>query len=147
MANLVELLPPSALHGACGLNEASAAHRDNHHMAMFIFAKAQDAHPSTIANVRRTLARLLEFLVAHNISWDGTFGRLTELDAFAFLMQVHNDALAKGTAARPGFCAIWGSYGGLTFLNTCLRFQLQLNAIRDEIPRRSVKTGPVAIIN
>ena len=34
MAKLVELLPTSALLGACGLNEASAP-RENHHMAQF----------------------------------------------------------------------------------------------------------------
>jgi len=146
MAKLVELLPTSALLRACGLHE-TAAPRDNHQMAQYLFAKAQDAHPSTIANARRHLKRLLEFLRASNISWDGSFGRLTELDAFAYLMHVHNTAVTNGTEARPGFCAIWGAYGGLTFLNTHLRLQFPLHAVRPALPRRAVKTGPGAILN
>ena len=68
---------------------------------------AQTWRPVTALEVLRwamaQLTRLLEFLVAHNISWD----RLTELNAFASLMQVHNIALAKGSEARPGFCTFW----------------------------------------
>jgi len=57
------------------------------------------------------LTRLLEFLLSHNIPWDGTFGRFTELNAFASLMRMHNDTLAQGTEARPGFCAFRFRFG------------------------------------
>ena len=83
---------------------------------------AQTWRPVTALEVLRwamaQLTRLLEFLVAHNIPWDGTFGRLTELNAFASLMQVHNDALAKGTEARPGFCAFRFQFGAYACFST-----------------------------
>jgi hypothetical protein len=108
MAKLVELLPTSALLGACGLNEASAP-RENHHMAQFsgrlteldtfAFLMLWLSSHSTLSDevMRRwamaQLTRLLEFLLSHNIPWDGTFGRFTELHAFASLMRMHKPLL------------------------------------------------------
>ena len=147
MTKLIQLLPAEIVQRIVGLSPDQFPHRNSRQIAEYLLAKAHSVHHKTIASARCTLSRLLSFLSANDLDWDQHFGRLTELDLFAFLMTVHTHATANATPARPGFGAVWGAYASLTFLNTHLCFQLPLHQVRSAIPKRDVKRGAGAIIN
>lgn len=147
MTKLIQLLPAEIVQRIVGLSPDQFPHRNSRQIAEYLLAKAHSVHHKTIASARCTLSRLLSFLSANDLDWDQHFGRLTELDLFAFLMTVHTHATANATPARPGFGAVWGAYASLTFMNTHLCFQLPLHQVRSAIPKRDVKRGAGAIIN
>ena len=74
-----------ALHRrATGVAMTEFAWRQPDDISQYLFAKAGAVAPSTIAQARCALVRLLRHLHCHDVPWDDEFGRLGELDLFLF---------------------------------------------------------------
>ncbi len=133
------LLAPCSCH-------ATRFNRDPSLVAKFLLAKGNGLAKTTVANSRRMLTRLIRFMTVHNIAWSGDFGCLSEFDLFGFLHEVHETAVSKGTAARPGTSAVWAAFSGLTVLVTHLGFKLPLKPLRSTVPSSQTRRGPDAIL-
>ena len=146
MAKLISLLPAVAMQRVSGLTAAEFQQRDPSLVAKFLLAKGNGLAKTTVANSRRMLTRLIRFMTVHNIAWSGDFGCLSEFDLFGFLHEVHETAVSKGTAARPGTSAVWAAFSGLTVLVTHLGFKLPLKPLRSTVPSSQTRRGPDAIL-
>ena len=146
MTKLVALLPTEVIQQLSGLTAVAFRTRAASDIASFIFAKAQAVEPSTIRKARYALQRLLAYMAARDIPWDGPFGSLCELDLFSFLIAVHDNAVANGTDSRPGFSAAWGVVEGLSYLQGHFNLPFPLASVRAALPKRGTRRGANAIL-
>ena len=146
MTKLVALLPAETLQELSGLSPAVFRTRAAADIAEYLFAKAQAVEASTLRQARYALQRLLDYMTARDIPWDGPFGSLCELDLFSFLIAVHNNAVAHGTDGRPGFSAAWGVLAGLSYLSGHFKLPFPIAAVRAALPKRGTRRGANAIL-
>ena len=86
-------------------------------------------------------------MLAYGMSWDGPFSQLPELDLFAFLMSVHLEATANGTAKRPGRDAVWGAFGRLQFLVLNFKLLFPTDAVRCALPSHNTNGGANTLLS
>ena len=146
MTKLVALLHTEVLQKLSGLSPAAFQTRAAPDIAEYIFAKAQSVEPSTLRKARYALQRLLDYMTARDIPWDGPFGSICELDLFSFLLEVHHRAVAQGTDSRPGFSAAWGVLEGLSYLQGHFQLPFPIAQVRAALPKRGNRRGAGAIL-
>ena len=146
VTKLAAVLPASAMAGATGLAMPEFAARQPADIAQYLFAKAGAVAPSTIAQARCALVRLLRHLHCHGVPWEDEFGRLGELDLFGFLMSVHTQALSKASDKQPGSDAVWGAWKGLHYLAGRFRLGLPTEAVKAALPVGGSSRGRRALL-
>ena len=146
LMKLVEYLPGGVMQRLSGLDPDTFSRRRPQVVAKFLFARSHSVELSAIRKGRLSLRRLLIYLVEHEIPWEGEFGRLSEIDLFSFLTQVHENAVAKGTDARPGLTAAWSVLEGLAYLKAHFGLDLPTDSVRKVIPKRGHKRGAAATV-
>ena len=88
--------------------------------------------------------RLIAYMHARKLDWEDQFGTLADIDLFAFLMEVHVEAIANGTTSRPGFGAVWGAFSGIHYLLP--HFNLPTEEVRSSLPHKGVQHGVESIL-
>jgi hypothetical protein len=141
---LVKMFPLDALCGLSGLSPDSLARRDPNDIAQFLLAKFGKVSYATVRNSRQALTRLIAYMHARGLDWEERFGTLAEIDLFAFLMEVHAEAIANGTASRPGFGAVWGAFSGIHYLSP--HFNLPTEEVRSSLPHKGAQHGVESIL-
>jgi len=86
-----------------------------------------------VRNNRQALTRLIAYMYARGLDWEDRFGTLVEIDLFAFLMEVHVEAIVNGTTSRPGFGAVWGDFPDIHYLSP--HFNLPTEEVRSSFTR------------
>ena len=143
---LVEFLPTSVMQRMTGLPSRDFLRRSARDIVRFIFARANAVEYTSIRKGRLALSRLVDYMAARDIPWEGEFGDICELDLFSFLIDVHEAAVAKGTDARPGLTAVWGVVEGLSYLRIHFGLRLPTDRVSKVLPRRGHKRGAAAIL-
>jgi len=146
MLKLLRLLPQETLCRLSGLSMSAFKLRSPIDIAHFLFGKARSVAAPTITQARHSLSRLLKYMALRHIPFDGSFGQLPDIDLYGFLISVHLEAVANGSAKRPGFTAVWSVFDGLTYLVRHFQFMLPTAAVHNSLPRRGNKTGAGAIL-
>ena len=146
LMKLLEYLPGGVMQRLSGLDPDTFSRRQPQVVAKFLFARSHSVELSAIRKGRLALRRLLIYLVEHEIPWEGEFGHLSEIDLFSFLIEVHENAVAKGTDTRPGLTAAWSVLEGLAYLKTHFGLDLPTDSVRKVLPKRGHKRGAAAIL-
>ena len=108
------------------------------------FLRSLESFLCHIEKQPQALTRLIAYMHARGLDWEDRFGTLVEIDLFAFLMEVHVEAIANGTTSRPGFSAVWGSFSGIHYLSP--HFNLPTEEVRSSLPHKGVQHGVESIL-
>ena len=127
-----------------GLSPDYLARRDPNDIAQFLFAKFGKASYATVRNSRQALTRLIAYMHARGLDWEDQFGTLADIDLFAFLMEVHVEAIVNGTTSRPSFGAVWGAFSGIHYLSP--HFNLPTEEVRSSLPHKGTQHGVESIL-
>ena len=141
---MVALLPELAICQLAGLTLQSFQLREPTFIASYIFGKASAVSADTIRKGRHALTRLL---TSNDMSFEGGFGCLPEVNVYAFLLDVHLQAVTNGFDKRPGFSAVWGVFDGLAYIKRHFKFPFPTDEVRNALPQRGRRTGASAILD
>jgi len=106
----------------------------------FFFAKFGKVSYDTV----QALTRLIAYMHARGLHWEDRFGTLAKINLFAFLMEVHVEAIATGTTSRPDFGAVWGPYSDLHYLSP--HFNLLTEEVCSSLPHKGAQHGVESIL-